>query len=123
MSFISAIDTILQNVIVRWFLLAFCIGLLIIVTIQTVKVTALDLQLKAEKGQNAEYAAKLTTQNDAIKKAGDDMAVMQKQAETANAKAADLNKKLQQRKTAIREVILQGPCPDMVQQVLDEVRK
>jgi hypothetical protein len=123
MEFITAIDKILQTTIVRWALLVMFVVLSVSTTVQTVRLKATNLFLSAEKGQNAEYAAKLTTQNDAIKKAADDMATMRKQADAANAMATELGKKLQQRKVEIREVVLHGTCPDMVQQVLDEVRK
>ena len=121
--FLITIDNILQNIFVRWALLFATVILLTGVGIQTVRLTATSLQLKAANGSIAEYAAKLAQQNDAIKKAADDMQTLKLQVQTANAKAADLAVKLKKRQVEIREIILQGTCPEMVQQVVDEVRK
>ena len=90
---------------------------------QTVRLAATKLLLQAEKGTSAEYAAKLGAQNAAIKKAGEDMQIMKLRLQTASADVAKLQTQLKQRQTVVREVILQGDCPAMVQQVIDEVRK
>lgn len=123
METIAVIDKILQNAIVRWVSAGLVIALSVLVTVQTVRFKTTKMELNSAKGQNAEYAAKLTTQNDAIKKASDDAHTMRLQAQAANAHVAELQTKLKQRKVEIREVVLQGDCPNMVQQVLDEVRK
>ena len=120
---IAAIDAILQIPLMRWALLAAAAVLLVVSTWLEISNTALEYQLQAEKGTSAEYAAKLGAQNAAIKKAGEDMQIMKLRLQTASADVAKLQTQLKQRQTVVREVILQGDCPTMVQQVIDEVRK
>lgn len=81
------------------------------------------LQRDAAQGQSATYRAHLDIQNAAIIKQGDDMERLLKQLQAATADVEKEREKLKKRQIEVREVILQGPCPDMVQRVLDEVRK
>lgn len=119
----TVIDGILKLAPVRWGLLVLAIGLSVSVTVQTIRFIAAENQLDAEKGRNASLTAGISLQSEAVKQAGRDMEVTKKRLLTANQKAADLRRQLENRKVEIREVVLQGDCPDMVQQVLDEVRK
>lgn len=109
--------------VVRWSILILIGGLLIAWVYVGIKNKALSLQVSALKGEKAEYAALLLTQNAAIKKAGDDMAELQKRRQEASRKAADLSKQLQNRQAEINRLELTGDCPDMVQQIVEEVRK
>lgn len=109
--------------VVRWAILAVIAGLVVGLTWYGIKSKALSLQVSALKGEKAEYAAQLLTQNAAIKKAGDDMAELQKRRQEASSKAADLSKQLQNRQAEINRLELTGDCPDMVQQIIEEVRK
>lgn len=123
MEIITIIDSILKLAPVRWGLLLATVALATICLKQKGSLLITGLQLKAAEGRSATLTASLSTQNAAIKKAGDDMEAAKKRLHTANQKAADLRKRLENRKVEIREVVLQGDCPDMVQQVLDEVRR
>lgn len=109
--------------VVRWSILAVIAGLVVGLTWYGIKSKTLSLQVLALKGEKAEYAAQLLTQNAAIKKTGDDMAELQKRAQAANRKAADLSRRLQDRQAQIAAMELTGDCPDMVQQIVEEVRK
>lgn len=127
MGTLNAIDKALAAAcslrVVRWSILAAAAGLIVGLTWYGIKNKALSLQVSALKGEKAEYAAQLDVQNAAIKKAGDDMAELQKRAQAASRKAADLSKQLQNRQTEINRLELTGDCPDMVQQIVEEVRK
>lgn len=123
MTIFTTIDIILQNAIVRWAMLAAVAALSVFSVWQTVRLAATKLLLRAEKGTSAEYAAKLGAQSDAIKKAGDDMQAIKKRLNTANMEAEMLSKRLKNRTVGVREIVMQGDCPAMVQQVIDEVRK
>lgn len=119
----TIIDGILKLAPVRWGLLVATVAMGISVAVQTVRFMAAENQRDAEAGLNATLWAAINAQNNAIKKAGEDVEAAKKRLEEANSKASVLRKQLEKRKTEIVEVILHGDCPDMVQQVLDEVRK
>lgn len=120
---IIVIDKILQMMPVRWGLLVLSVVLLAVSGWYYSANKVLSLQLDAAKGQNAELSTSLTVQNDAIQKQGKDMAELQKRSQEASQQVAIMKKKLKERQIEIREVVLTGTCPNMVQQVLDEVRK
>ena len=123
MGTIQLIDRILQNVIVRWLLLASTVILIVVAVICYMTKTLLSAQVNVLRYEKANMAAAVAVQNDAIKKAADDMAEMTKRVQAAQDKAAALSKQLAKRQVEIREVVLTGDCPDKVQQILDEVRK
>lgn len=118
-----AIDAIIATKPVRWLLLVVAAMLLVVSAVSLVRQYLLGVQLRVTKAEKAEYAAHLLTQNAAIIKAGQEYQAQQKKAQTAAEAAARLAERLKQRRAEIREVVLQGDCPDMVQQVIDEVRK
>ena len=119
----AVIDNILKLAPVRWGLLVASVLLSIAVSVQTVRLKTAENQLEAETGRNASLSAGIAAQNAAIKKAGDDMEKVKKRLQTANQKANEIRKKLEDRKVEIREIVLQGDCPQMVQQIINEVRK
>jgi len=120
---LKIIDGVLKLAIVRWGMLVTIIVMTAAITIFQIQLSVTNLQLKAQKGENATLTAKIDVQNESIIKAGADMAEKQKQAAAAAEKVTELKKQLTKRKTEIREIVLQGDCPQMVQQALDEVRK
>lgn len=83
----------------------------------------LSLQLAAAKGDKAQYAAQLLTQNSAIIKAGQDMDRLLKQVQAANAETAAARQRLKKRQAELGRIILTGSCDDQVLQILNEVRK
>jgi len=119
----AVIDNILKLAPVRWGLLAASVLLSIAVSVQTLRLKTVENQLEAEVGRNASLSAAIDVQNAAIKKAGDDMEKVKKRLQTANQKANEIRKKLEARKVEIKEIVLEGDCPQMVQQVINEVRK
>ena len=119
----TVIDNILKLTPVRWGLLVASVLLSIAVSVQTVRLNIAESQLEAETGRNASLSAGIAAQNAAIKKAGDDMEKAKKRLQTANKMAEEIRKKLEGRKVEIREIVLQGDCPQMVQQIINEVRK
>lgn len=123
MGTIQIIDRILQNVIVRWLLLASTVILIVVAVICYMTKTLLSAQVNVLRSEKANLAAAMAVQNDAIKQAANDMAEMQKRVQEARDQATALSKKLAKRQVEIREVVLTGECPDKVQQILDEVRK
>jgi len=123
MGVITSIDSILKLLPVRWGLLVAVVVLTTLCLVQKGNLLITGLQLKDAESRSALATASLSTQNVAIKKAGKDMEEAKKRLQAANQKAAEIRKRLESRRTEIREVILQGDCPDMVQQVLDEVRR
>lgn len=62
-------------------------------------------------------------QNAAIVQQGSDMEKLLKKVQAANAEAEKIRLQMLKRKTEIREIVLTGPCEEMVQQTIDEVRK
>jgi hypothetical protein len=117
------IDTFIATKPVRWLLLVLTTTLLVVTGVSLVRQKALSLQLSAAKGDVAVYAASLGAQNAAIVKQGEAMQHMQKQSENARNEAARIRQAWQQREKQLNELKLVGDCPDMVQQVLAEVRK
>lgn len=120
---VIAIDAIIATKPVRWLLLVLVALLLLVSGFSLARQRVLSLQLSAVKGEKAEYAAQLLTQNAAIIKAGLDMEQLLKKLQAANAEAAKIGEDLKKRQVELGRVILKGTCPEMVQQVLDEVRK
>ena len=120
---VIAIDAIIATKPVRWLLLVLVALLLLVSGFSLARQRVLSLQLSAVKGEKAEYAAHLLTQNAAIIKAGLDMEQLLKKLQAANAEAAKIGEDLKKRQVELGRVILKGTCPEMVQQVLDEVRK
>ena len=117
------IDNILKLTPIRWGLLVMVTALTIFCLVQKGNIAITNMQLEAAEGRSAILSSSLSTQNVAIKKVGEDTEVLRQRLLTANKKATELRKQLENRKVEIREVVLQGDCPDMVQQVLDEVRR
>lgn len=120
---VIAIDAIIATKPVRWLLLVLVALLVVVSGYSLLRQKALSLQLSAAKGEKAEYAAHLLTQNAAIVKAGLDMEQLLKKLQAANAEAAKIREDLKKRQAELGRIILKGTCPEMVQQVLDEVRK
>lgn len=120
---LTVIDGILKLAPVRWGLLVASVLLSASVAVQTVRFMAAENQRDAEAGRNATLGAAINAQNLAIKKAGDDMEAAKKRAQNANAEAAKIRKAYDERVRELTKVNLTGDCPQMVQTVLDEVRK
>lgn len=120
---LTIIDGFLSLPVVRWLLLAATVAALATATWCKLQIGTVRLQRDAAKGQSATYEAHLNLQNAAIIKQGADMEKLLKKLQTATASVEQEREKLKKRQIEVREVILQGPCPDMVQRVLDEVRK
>ena len=120
---LKAIDLLSQNRIVRWALMVTIViitALFVYYRIQCFMLTAANRELNAA---NLEYSAKIDIQNEAVKKAADDYKYMSMQIEDANVKMQGLQKQLANRKTEVRQIVLNGTCDQMVQDVLNEVRK
>lgn len=109
--------------VVRWGLVLAILALLAVSGWYGARSYLLTLQVKGLKADNANLTAAVDVQNAAIKKAGEDMADMQKRAQAANQRADALARKLQQRQNEIAAMVLSGDCPDMLQQIVREVRK
>lgn len=120
---LTKIDGVLKLAVVRWLMLTAIIVLSVFTALKLSELKAVKLELTAEKGKNASLSAAIDAQNVAIKKAGEDMDALKKRAQNASETARMLQKQLERRKTEVREVVLQGDCPQMVQQILDEIRK
>ena len=120
---LTIIDGFLALPVVRWLLLAATVAALATATWCKIQLGTVRLQRDAAKGQSATYEAHLNIQNAAIIKQGADMDKLLKKVQVANAEAEKIRLQMLKRKVEIREIFLTGPCDDMVQQVLDEVRK
>jgi len=120
---LTIIDGVLKLAVVRWLMLTAIIALSVFTVLKLSELKVVKLELTAEKGKNASLSAAIDVQNVAIKKAGEDMDALKKRAQNASETARMLQKQLERRKTEVREVVLQGDCPQMVQQILDEIRK
>ena len=123
METIIAIDAIIATKPVRWLLLVLVALQLVVSGYSLINQKMLSLQLAAAKGEKAQYAAQLLTQNSAIIKAGQDMDKLLKKVQAANAETAAARQRLKKRQAELGQIVLTGGCTEQVQQVLDEVRK
>lgn len=123
MEILAAIDKALSNVVVRWLLLAAATAALATATWAKMQLGTVRLQRDAAQGQNATYRAHLEVQNAAILKQGDEMEDLIKRLKLSQADVEKSREALKKRQSEVIEVVLHGNCPEMVQQVLDEVRK
>jgi Tfp pilus assembly protein PilE len=80
-------------------------------------------ELKVAKSSLDKANAAVALQNEAIAQAGEEYKTQEKKALAAQQQAQDLAEQLKKRKTEIRNIVLQGPCDEMVLQVVREVRK
>lgn len=117
------IDSILQIRIVQYILLTFFILSFIVNLIYKSRIGLLNIQLDSAKNDKAEYGAYLLTQNAAIVKQGQDMQKLFDKLKITNSELNDMKNKLKIRQHELHNIILKGDCPEMVQQVIDEVRK
>jgi hypothetical protein len=115
-----AIDKFLQLQLVRWFLLASTLALMIAAGIYKARLGTTELQLKAAKGDVATYAAHIEAQNAAVAKAGAEYTEQKKKAQAAQQTAGVLKKELD-RLGGI--TVAPNGCAEMVMQALLEVRK
>ena len=120
---LTVIDAVIATKPVRWLMLVLVALLLVVSIFGLLRQKALSLQLSAAKGDVSVYAASLATQNAAIKKQGDAMQELLKKLQKANAETAIIREKMKKRQQELGQIILQGSCTEMVQQILDEVRK
>lgn len=120
---ITVVDAVLATKPARWALLVLSALLLLTTGIGYARYKVQSLQLSAAKGDTAQYAALLLTQNAAIVKAGHDMDKLLKKAQAANREADRMREQMKKRQAELGRIILTGDCPAMVQQVIDEVRK
>ena len=120
---LKAIDLLSQNRVVRWALMVTIViitALFVYYRLQYYLLTVANRELTAA---NLEYASKIEIQNEAVQKAADEYRQMSMQIEDANLKMHGLQKQLANRKTEVRQIVLNGTCDQMVQDVLNEVRK
>ena len=123
MEIFKAIDLISQNRIVRWALMVTIVIITALFVYYRIQYFALDMECRDLKVQNSEYIVKINLQNEAVQRAAEDYQYMVKQIDVANGKLQSMKKQMDKRKVEIREVVLQGSCDQMVQQVVQEVRK
>lgn len=123
MEMLSVVDGILKLAPVRWGLLVATMALGVSVAVQTVRFIASENQLDGEKGRNASLSAAIGLQNEAVKQAGRSMEEAKKKAREARGMAEKTKRDYEKRVERLRNWKPTGACPDMVQQVLDEVRK
>lgn len=123
MEIFKAIDLISQNRIVRWALMVTIVAITVLYVYLRIQYFALDMECRELKVRASEYETSIDRQNQAIRQAADEYEVMVKNFDGAVKKSKDLEKQLAKRKVEIREVVLQGSCDQMVQQVVQEVRK
>lgn len=123
MTWFMAINKLLDIKLVQYALVALVVSLFGTTTWYYLANKGLAYQISSLKTDNANLSASLELQNSFVVQQGKDMELLQKRLQIASDRAKELSTQLAQRKIEIREVVLQGDCPDMVQQVIDEVRK
>lgn len=123
MSWLQAIDKILALAPVRWLLLVATVVLSVSVAVQTIRFMAAENQRDAEASRNATLGAAINAQNNAIKKAGDDMEKLQKRLDMALSEAKKRQQELEKRKRELINMPLTGDCENMVQQVVQELKR
>jgi len=117
------IDQFLQMKPVRWLLLGLVVAMIIITGFSVSRQKLLSLQLSAEKGQSATYAAHLKLQNEAILASNAEYQTQQDNMKNAKSKADQLKKDADDwRKVALRTP-LTGSCDEMVTQVIGAIRQ
>ena len=120
---LTIIDGFLALPVVRWLLLAATVAAMATATWCKIQIETVRLQRDAAKGQASIYFGALDMQNSAIIAQGKDMENLIKRLKAAQADVEKSREALKKRQAEVTEIVLHGDCPDMVQQVLDEVRK
>lgn len=122
-SILEFVDKILKIKFVQYILLAISLLAFILVLVYKGRIEIYKLQLNSANSEKAEYGAFLLTQNAAIAKHGEDMQALLNKLKLTNSEIKQMQQKLKLRQDELSKIILVGDCPEMVQQVLDEVRK
>lgn len=123
MAILQAIDLFLQSRIVRWALMVTIVIIAALCVYYRFQCYLLTVDNRELKAVNTEYSARIDVQNEAVKKAADEYRAMSIQIEDAKLKLHGLQKQLANRKAEVRQIVLNGTCDQMVQDVLKEVRK
>ena len=123
MSWIIIIDNILSSKPVRWLLLVLVITCIVVTGASLIRQKGLKAELSATKEQYANLQGSLAAQNILVDKAGEDMEKLEKKLDKALSEAKKQSEELKKRKQEFANIKLTGSCENMVQQVVEELRK
>lgn len=98
-------------------------ALVVLVILLAIACAFMKTELGVVKKSLDKANAAITLQNAAIQQAGEECKLQEKKTLAARQQAQDLAEQLKKRKVEVRNIILKGPCDDMVQQVIKEVRE
>ncbi len=120
---LNTVDSFLSLKVVRWVMFSLIVVLIATVLIVKARLTICTLQKNALEGSVAKLNANLEVQNEAIKKANQRYIELEARTFRVKGEVVALEKQLDKRNQEVRDLVLVGSCEDMVQQVIDEVRK
>ena len=119
---IEAIDNFLQISLVRWFLLASTVALMIAATAYKARLAISEMQIEAVSGDKASYAAYIETQNAAVLQAGRQAEEHKKTLHDAARKSAALREEKELWRKRALGTPLTGTCDQMVDQMIQAIR-
>lgn len=124
---LKGIDTFLEAACllrsVRWLLIVTITTLLAVAGYSMARQKALSLQRDAAKGQAATYWAHLDIQNASIRQAGKEAAAQQKQMVAAQEQAGRIRAEGEAWRKKAQQTPLTGTCDEMLDQVIEAVRR
>lgn len=123
MSWLIAIDKLLALTSVRWLLVVGISGCLVVTGYSLMRQKQLNrLNLELES-RIATYSQQMAIQAAFVEQAGGDMDRLQKRLDMALSEAKKRQQELEKRKRELINMPLTGDCENMVQQVVQELKR
>ena len=123
MSTLLIIDNILGIKPVQYLLLLVSVSFVLLSVFLGIRVKYLSTQLEISKGQTATYAAHLKIQNESILQMNQEQQAQQQQMSDAASKADWIKKDAEAWRKKALGTPLTGTCDQMVDQVIEAVKK
>ena len=123
MSWLLAVDSALALKPVRWLLLVSLLVSLGMTITHRIIQKRLNAELQTTKEEYVNLQGSLAAQNILVDKAGEDMETLEKKLDKALSEAKKQSEELKKRKQEFANIKLTGSCENMVQQVVEELRK
>lgn len=120
---VKTIDKLLENVVVRWLLLAALISATVYALWCRGQLGIVALQRDAAKVQATTYLSQLEIQNAAILKAGQEADSQKQKIADAATRAEQLRKEAAEWRKKALNTPLTGTCDNMVDQVIQAVKE
>lgn len=123
MSWLQAIDKILALAPVRWLLVVGMSGCLVVTGYSLMRQKQLNVLNVTLEQRIAAYSQQVAVQAAFVEQAGVDMEKLQKRLDMALSEAKKRQQELEKRKRELINMPLTGDCENMVQQVVQELKR